>query len=409
MPLREFWLLFGIGLTLIGLAAGSTIVTATGLVILTVGGIAKYWSVHLFDRVSLRRTLGERRAFVDEPVNLHVELENRKPLPLPWYEWRIAVADHTDVAGETLAAAAAPGVSYLRRRGAIGWYEKQAWDFQLSISERGYHQYGGATIRSADLLGVFPRQDADRDLQHLIVFPRVYSLEDLGIAAERPFGELRGRIRMYEDPLRIAGLREFRSGDSLRRVDWKATARRGDLTSRIYDPAASRQLYIMVNVDTLSHAWEGYLKEELERTVSTAASLAVWAAGQRHAVGLLANGSFPEADRPIRLPPSSARVQVTRILEALAMVQPLTLNSLAGTIQRESGKIPIGSTIVVVASLVPDELAGALLRLQDEGHSVFLLATSDRIDPEQLHGIRVQSVARAFERLQPVPPAEVGN
>jgi hypothetical protein len=91
------------------------------------------------------------------------------------------------------------------------------------------------------------------------------------------------------------------------------------------------------------------------------------------------------------------------------MVQPLTLNSLADTIQRESGKIPIGSTIVVVASLVPDDLAGALLRLQDEGHSVFLLATSDRVDAENLHGIRMQSVVRAFERLQPVPPAEVGT
>lgn len=409
MPLREFWVFFGVGLTLIGLAAGSTIITSTGLVIFTVGGIARYWSNHLFDRVSLTRSLGERRTFVDEPVNLHVELENRKPLPLPWYEWRLAVADHTAIDGEALAASASPGFSFLRRRGAIGWYEKQAWDFSLSISERGYHQYGGATISSADILGIFPRQYEDRDLDHLVVFPRVYALSDLGIDAERPFGEMRGRIRMYEDPLRIAGLREFRPGDSLRRVDWKATARRGDLTSRIYDPAASRQVYIMVNIDTLTHAWEGYLKDELERTVSTAASVAVWAAGQKHAVGLLANGSFPEADRPIRLPPSSAREQVTRILEALAMVQPLTLNVLAETIHRESGKIPIGSTIVVVASLVPDSLAGALLRLQDEGHSVFLLATSDRIDPANLVGIRMQSVVRAFERMQPVAPQDVGR
>jgi hypothetical protein len=64
----------------------------------------------------------------------------------------------------------------------------------------------------------------------------------------------------------------------------------------------------------------------------------------------------------------------------------------------------VGSTIVVVASLVPDSLAGALLRLQDEGHSVFLLATSNRIDPADLHGIRVQSVARAFERLESTKP-----
>jgi uncharacterized protein (DUF58 family) len=209
-------------------------------------------------------------------------------------------------------------------------------------------------------------------------------------------------MRVFEDPLRIAGLREFRPGDPLRRVDWKATARQGSLTSRVYDPAASRQIYLLVNIDTLSHAWEGYLKEDLERTVSTAASVAVWAAGRRHAIGLLANGSFPDADRPIRLAPSSSPDQVTRILEALAMVQPLTLNTLANTIRRESGRIPMGSTIVVVASLVPESLAGALLRLQDEGNSVFLLATSSRVDVSNLEGIRVHSIARAFERLDPV-------
>lgn len=407
MPLREMWLFLGSVLTLIGLAAGSTVVAATGLVILTVGAMVRFWSNHLFDRLTLTRTLGERRAFVDEPVNFSVELENKKLLPLPWYVWRIGVADHTKVAGENLSASAAPGLSYLVRRGSIGWYEKQSWNFAVSMPERGYHQFGGASISSADMLGIFPRSSHDDDIARLVVFPRVYTLQDLGLPAERPFGELRGSVRVFEDPLRVAGLREYRAGDSLRRVDWKATARKGDLMSRVYDPAASRQVYILVNVDTLSHAWEGYLKDDLERTVSTAASVAVWAAGQRHPVGLLANGSLPDADRPIRLPPSGSPDQVTRILEALAMVQPLTLNTLADTIRRESGRIPMGSTIVVVASLVPDSLAGALLRLQDEGHSVFMLGTSNRVDPTNLQGIRVHSVAGAFERAELASAPEV--
>src|SRR5690606_6598874 len=125
---------------------------------------------------------------VGEPVGLRVELENKKPLPLPWYEWRLAVADTSTVDGEQLAASAAPGVSYIVRRGAIGWYERQAWNFSLAASERGYHQYGGATIASADILGLFPARTSDDDVERLIVFPRVFSLTDLGLPAERPFG-----------------------------------------------------------------------------------------------------------------------------------------------------------------------------------------------------------------------------
>ncbi len=398
MPFRDAWLFFGPLLILVGFGAGEPVVTGVGFAILLIGGVGRYWSRHLFDRVTLKRSLSERRAFVDDPVTLTVELENRKLLPLPWYEWRLAIAENATVDDEALSAAAAPGFSWLTRRGAIGWYERQRWDFTVRVSERGYHQFGPATIRSADLLGLFPGTTEDEDAVHLVVFPRVYSMEDLGFPAVRPFGELKGRNRIFEDPRRIAGVREYRQGDPLRRIDWKATARSGELRSRIYEPSASRQFYIMLNIDTLSHSWEGYLKDELERTVSTAASIAVWAADEGHAIGLLANGSYPAADRPIRLPPSNAADQVTRILESLAMVQPLTLSDLAEVVHRERGRIATGSTVVVVASLIPEPLAAALRRLSDEGHAVFVVATSDRIDATLLGDVPVRSLGGAFQR-----------
>jgi uncharacterized protein (DUF58 family) len=129
----------------------------------------------------------------------------------------------------------------------------------------------------------------------------------------------------------------------------------------------------------------------------------VWAAGARYAVGLLANGAFPDADRPIRLPPSRARDQVSRLLEALAVIQPLTMGDLAGAIQRESGKLPQGSTLVVVASLLPPALAGVLARLHDEGHHVFVIATSDRVRGAVPPGIGVREVGGAFQRAGVAP------
>lgn len=398
MPFKEAWLLIGPGLILLGFGTGEPVVTGVGFAVLLLGGVARLWHQHLFDRVTLTRSLSERRAFAGDPVTLTVELENRKLLPLPWYEWRVAVPDDAVVEGEHLAAAAAAGFSWIHRRGAIGWYERQEWTFTVRIDQRGYHQFGPGSMQSADLLGLFPRSTSDDTRTHLVIFPRVYPLEDLGFPAVRPFGEIKGRNPIFEDPRRIAGVREYRPGDPLRRIDWKATARSGELRSRVYEPSASRQFYVLLNIDTLSHSWEGYLKDELERAVSTAASISVWAAGAGHAIGLLANGSYPGADRPIRLPPSSAADQVTRVLEALAMVQPLTLNDLADVVHRERGRIVAGSTIVVVASLIPEALAGALRRLAGEGHAVFVIATSDRIDATLLGDIPMRRLGGAFQR-----------
>ena len=397
MPFRDAWLVLGGFLVFVGLSAAQPIIAGVGLVILVLGGISRYWSNHLFDRVTFSRRLGERRAFIGDEVSLNVVLSNQKPLPLPWYQWRIGVVDTLDVESTVVAPSAAPGLKWIVRRGALGWYQRHQWTFVLRPSERGYHQVGPSLLRSADLLGAFPRIEEDSNLNHLVVFPRVFSLEALGLPAERPFGEQKGGNRIFEDPLRIAGSREYRPGDPMRRIDWKASARTGELQSRVYEPSATEQIYIMVNIDTMLHPWEGYLHDELERIVSVAASIAVWAAGSRYSVGLLANGAFPDADRPIRLAPSRSREQLTRILEALAVIQPLTMGDLASAIAREGGRMPAGSTVVVVASIIPDELAGSLARLQSEGSRVFVLATSERALASVPPGIAARPVGHGFD------------
>lgn len=398
MPFRDAWLVIGVLMVFVGFAAEQVAIGLIGVVVVVLGAVARYWSKHLFDRVTLNRTPSERRAFIGEEIGVDVTLTNAKPLPLPWYEWRLALGEALPAEGEAMGAAAVPGLKWLFRRGALGWYQQHSWKFTLRPTERGFHQFGPGTIRSADMLGAFPRLIDDGRRESITVFPRVFPMADLGLPSDRPFGERKGGDRVFEDPLRIAGLREFRPGDPLRRIDWKATARSNELRSRVYEPSATQQLYLLVNIDTMEHSWEGYLKDELERIVSVTASVAAWAAGARYAVGILANGAFPDADRPIRLPPSRSRDQITRILEALAVIQPLTMGDLAGAIQKESGKLPAGSTLVVIASLIPEALAGVLTRLRDEGHHVFVIATSQRVREALPAGIPMREVGGVFER-----------
>jgi uncharacterized protein (DUF58 family) len=399
MPFKEAWLLIGALLVLIGFAVREPVLGGVGVVIVVVGGMARLWSRHLFDRLGIDVALGEDHAFAGEAVPVSLTVDNPKLLPMPWLEWRLAVPDGAEAVGERLAASAAPGSSWLVRRAALGWYERRRWDTALTFPARGYYTIGPSSVRSADLFGIFPRHAEFETPGAVVVYPQVRLLEELGLPADRPFGEQPGGSPLFDDPLRVSGLREYRPGDPLRRVDWKATARSGTMTSRLYEPSATRQLYIALNIDTLAHSWEGYLRDELELTISVAASVAHWASEARFAVGLLANGSYPRSDRPMRLPPSRAPGQLQRVLEALAVIQPLTMSNLAGTLQRERHQLPAGSTIVCVASLVPEELGGVLDRLRDEGHRVALLATSDRAPAGAPPGIPVHRVGRPFAPL----------
>ncbi|MXY36860.1 MAG: DUF58 domain-containing protein [Dehalococcoidia bacterium] len=397
MVFRDLWLLAGPVLIGVGAGTGQPMVTGIGVVVLIVGAISRLWARYIFRRVNVSSSLSEARAFQGEQVELRFEIENRKPLPLPWFDLRVAISEELEIEGEELPAASAPGLNWLTRRGALGWYERRRWRMQVSSRERGQFQIGPTQLHSADILGIFPRHFDAPEMTPFIAYPRVFALDDLGFPADRPLGDSKGRNRIFEDPLRIAGLRDYEPGDPLRRIDWKATARHGELQSRVYEPSAVQHLYVLLNIDTLEHSWEGYLKDDLERTVSMAASLAVWATGRRYAVGLLANGSLPNSDRPIRLPPSRARTQLPRILETLAVVQPLTMGDLAGRLRREASRLPLGSTLILAAAFIPDELAEAMRRLQDEGYRVAVVVTSERVDLDKLTGLPVRVTGRRLE------------
>jgi hypothetical protein len=82
------------------------------------------------------------------------------------------------------------------------------------------------------------------------------------------------------------------------------------------------------------------------------------------------------------------------VLEALAVIQPLTMGDLAQSVRRETGRMPSGSTVVLVASFIPQDLAAAVNRLAAEGHRVSALVTSERADTSLLFGVPVFTAAR---------------
>jgi uncharacterized protein (DUF58 family) len=233
-------------------------------------------------------------------------------------------------------------------------------------------------------------------------------LPELGLPPDRPFGERKGRERIFEDPGRIAGLRDYRPGDPMRRIDWKASARRQSLQSRVYEPSGTLHMLIAINVHTLAHSWEGYVPELLERLLSVAASVAQYGFESGYAIGLLANGSYPESDRPMRIPVGRHADQLMRVLEALAVINPLTLTALETSLDSEAQRFPFGATVVCVTARLDIPLAASLTRIAAAGHAVTVLSLAEKPFGEQLPAaVRIyelHDVMRSLEARSAVAP-----
>ena len=109
--------------------------------------------------------------------------------------------------------------------------------YQLRCNMRGYYQIGPLVLETGDLFGLHRRWRVLTHPHFVLVYPEVVPLEGYGLASRRPIGEVRMVHRLYEDPTRIAGVRAYQAGDPLNRVHWRATARTGQLHSKVYEPS----------------------------------------------------------------------------------------------------------------------------------------------------------------------------
>lgn len=348
-------------------------------------GASVLWSRYCLHAIAYRRRLRDDRIFYGEETELAIEVTNAKPLPLAWLLVRdrfpqnvsLLTGDlETEEEAEQSERQPIRSVTYLLDMIALRWYERVRRTYRIRGDCRGLFCFGPVSLASGDLFG-FERKAATYPGQtNLVVYPRVVPIDRLGLPAEYPSGEEKARRKIIEDPLRMASVREYAPGDSIRHIHWKNTARLGQLQTKVFDPASSQVLVIFVDLQT-AHNPYSLVSEYLELAITSAASIAIDALDRRYAVGLYANGGPRSACHWTVVPPGRSTYQATRILDSLAPLFGFRLIPLYHLLRRSMPTLPFGSTVLAISANVTEALCVSLLSLQDAGHPVKLLTIGD--------------------------------
>jgi len=294
--------------------------------------------------------------------------------------------------------------------------------YEIHCEMRGYYQIGPLVMESGDLFGLHRRYRVDAEPEYLLVYPKVVPLQGYDLASRRPIGDVRLIHRLYEDPTRIAGVRPYEAGDPLNRVHWRATARTGQLHSKIYEPSPLAGATILMDFHQAGYYRQGEPhRSELAVTAAVYLANALYELGQQ--VGLVSNGR-DAADR-IRLEgwdhdyrtrkaarqhtvmrESSERLQplvvdtrrgieqFQRIRETLARVELTDGLTAAHLILETNSRLPRDATVVALLPDVPVETALALGNLRRQGYaiSVVLLALGDEQHEKAFGRLRAEGI-----------------
>ena len=401
----ERWLPLLAGIFLLGALLRVPFLTTFSATLGILIGAVSLWRRHALDGVAYRRRLHYRRGFPGEQILLQIEVENQKPLPLSWLRvedpWPLAVAPEDET---VLAPSHLPDQALLTNVFALRWFETARREYRLLLRKRGLYKLGPARLESGDVFGMYEISREDPSDDYVAVFPLLLPMEKLEIPAEDPYGDVRSRRRIFEDPTMPMGIREYRPEDGFRDIHWPATARTGQLQVKIYQPTTAQVTMVCLNTSTFDRHWEGVYPELLEHVISTAATFIYRAVQDGHQVGLLSNGCLAHADRPLKIAPSRSPKQLGRIFEALAGITPMVMTPFETFLLREMPRVPYGASLMVVTAVTPPELMNTLAEIKRYNRRITLISLAQQ-PPQEIPG--VLSVHRPFEEAD-LEPEEGG-
>ena len=246
--------------------AGSSVVTA-------------WWTRRVERGLRVRHVAPATIGFGDE-ATVTIEIANTSLLPVPWLQAQDSVP---------LALRIAPPV---RVAFALGAGASRQMSYRVRGGRRGFYRLGPLRLTTGDVLGFYTRQLTTPAVE-VTVFPRILPVPALGLPAQQAFGPLATRLRRNEDPARPVGVRPYQASDGVRRLDWKSSARHGELMVRRAEPSVAPETTIVLAFraeDFPAHV----VKDSLERAAVAAASLGAALLQRKLPVALVSNGIDPK-------------------------------------------------------------------------------------------------------------------
>src|SRR5919109_2987239 len=187
-------------------------------------------------------------------------------------------------------------------------------EYTVEPPDRGPYRFGPVDLRCWRPRGWLIRQVRIKANEDAAVYPDVLAVRRYELTLRRGMRIMAGlrRARPPGATTAFAGLRDYLPGDDIRRISWKATARRDSPVTMEVEAERGQQAIIALDCGRLMTAPAGLLTK-LDYSVNAALLLAWVAQAQGDQVGLL---TF--SDRVQRyLPPQRGPVQLSLVNKAL--------------------------------------------------------------------------------------------
>lgn len=206
----------------------------------------------------------------------------------------------------------------------LGDHDPVVFTSVAAPQRRGRVDLGDVTVRVGSRLGLAEREVKFAGRSGVRVYPGLRGISDAARMLRRGLQLEAGlrRTRRRGEGSAFESLREYVRGEDPRRIDWKATARRGKLISRHYEVERSQNVMLLIDCGRWMTGEAGGLSR-LDEVLNAALLLTHVSALRDDRIGVLAFSDKIEAF----VPPTKGREAVERVMEAVFDLEPKLVES----------------------------------------------------------------------------------
>jgi uncharacterized protein (DUF58 family) len=335
---RGRWILaLGGGIYLAAWAFGSEALYPVALGLVLAVAAAALWVRVLRRPMTLRRRLGrgDRLAGDDVPVQLELDAEGLVP-------------SGTLVLRERIARLGERETALVRRHGRL------RGKYVLRRVPRGRYPIEAAQIVIEDPFGL-ERVEVELPAQSsILVYPRLVDVDRLFSESGARTPEGRRLLLRRPSGFDLHSVREYERGESLRRVHWPSTAKRGQLMVKELEDSPRDETAVLLDADAASVVGTAP-DSSFELAVRAAGSILKSHASRGRRAALVVNGA-----RPVYQRVHSFDGEWHRALELLAAVEPDGHAPVAAMLADEAGPASRAVELTVVTSALSPRLVERL-------------------------------------------------
>ena len=262
-------------------------------------------------------------------------------------------------AGLTLAEDSLPdGVSL--RAGEERWVR-----LRLEARHWGAFDVGSLTVRARDRFGLLLFERGHLRSQTLRVYPRPETLREMLAPLETQVQAGNSVSRDRGDGIEFADVRPFVAGDRVRHVNWRVSARRGEL--HVNQHHLERNADVVIFLDTFVEVGEPG-RTTLDLAIRGAAGLAAHYLRDRDRVGLVGFGGITRWLRP-----GMGATQLYRLMDSLLDTRAIASYAWKGIDVIPTGILPPKALLLALSPLVDERSVGALVDARGRGFDVAVI------------------------------------